>query len=269
VFPRKMRALLLGAVGLLLFCGLAVSAQQQQPQGADQQQTQDTKKKKKNAKAGTAPASTTPAANTTPPPPPPPANKPKPLFGGSLNLKSSRQSKDATTLGVNGWDSSPRECQRVGMPPCPAPNLATVKAAHNTTSVQRKMTGVAPNQPNLQLWQDPYAIEGLKNVLFDFDTHESVSEQAILEANAQWLKVHPNVRFNLAGYTDPRGDIVYNLALSQRRAEAVKQELIRMGVAENRIVFATGWGELYPNCLESTEECWKQDRRVVFVRASE
>jgi outer membrane protein OmpA-like peptidoglycan-associated protein len=42
-----------------------------------------------------------------------------------------------------------------------------------------------------------------------------------------------------------------------------------MGVAENRIVFATGWGELYPNCLESTEECWKQNRRVEFVHASD
>lgn len=103
MFPRKMRALLLGAVGLLLFCGWAVSAQQQQQaQDTDQQQTQDAKKKKKTTKAGT--ASTTPAANPTPPPPPPPANKPKPLFGGSLNLKSSRQSKDATTLGFNGLD---------------------------------------------------------------------------------------------------------------------------------------------------------------------
>lgn len=103
MFPRRMRALLLGGLGLLLLGG-AVSAQQQQPQGTDQQQTQDAKKKKKNAKAGTAPASTTPAASPTPTPPPPTANKPKPLFGGSLNLKSSRQSKDATTLGFNGLD---------------------------------------------------------------------------------------------------------------------------------------------------------------------
>jgi hypothetical protein len=101
MFPRRMRALLLGALGSLLLGG-AVSAQQQ-PQGADQQQTQDAKKKKKNATAGTAPASTTPAASPTPTTPPP-ASKPKPLFGGSLNLKSSRQSKDATTLGFNGLD---------------------------------------------------------------------------------------------------------------------------------------------------------------------
>lgn len=38
-----------------------------------------------------------------------------------------------------------------------------------------------------------------------------------------------------------------------------------MGVAENRIALATGWGELYPNCLRSTEECCKRNRRVDFV----
>jgi hypothetical protein len=66
-----------------------------------------------------------------------------------------------------------------------------------------------------------------------------------------------------------RGDMAYNLALSQRRAETVKQELIRLRIARNRIVFATGWGELHPNCLELTEECWKQNRRVDFLRANE
>ncbi len=120
-----------------------------------------------------------------------------------------------------------------------------------------------------QLWKEPDRIEELKELLFDFDTYDSTTEQAVLEADAQWLKDHPNVRVKLAGHADPRGDIAYNLALSQRRAQTIKQELILMGVAENRIVFATGWGELYPTCLESTEECWKQNRRVDFVRATD
>ena len=127
----------------------------------------------------------------------------------------------------------------------------------------------SPNPSTLQLLKDPDRIEELKELLFDFDTDDSASEQAVLEADAQWLKDHPNVRVKLAGHADPRGDIAYNLALSQRRAETIKQELIRMGIAENRIVFATGWGELYPNCLESTGECWKQNRRVDFVPASD
>ncbi|MBZ5600102.1 MAG: hypothetical protein LAN83_17485 [Acidobacteriia bacterium] len=88
----------MAALGLALCSGWVVLAQSQS-HDSTQQQTQDAKKKKKAPKAGNAPATTTPASN---PPPPPP--KPKPLFGGSLTLKSSRQSKDATTLGFNGLD---------------------------------------------------------------------------------------------------------------------------------------------------------------------
>jgi len=42
-----------------------------------------------------------------------------------------------------------------------------------------------------------------------------------------------------------------------------------MGIAEDRIAFAIGWGKLYPNCLEPSEECWQQNRRVEFVYAVE
>lgn len=140
-------------------------------------------------------------------------------------------------------------------------------AALNAASSEEPQSVSSPDSLPFQIWKDPSKFEDLKDVLFDFDTHESASDPAILEANIQWLKDHPNVRLTLAGFTDIRGDIVYNLALSQRRAQTVKQELIRRGIAENRIVYATGWGELYPNCLEATEECWKLQRRVEFVQA--
>jgi peptidoglycan-associated lipoprotein len=149
-----------------------------------------------------------------------------------------------------------------------ASSLATPLNAAPQDQDQLAATAGA-NQPTLQTWKDPSIIEDLKNIEFDFDSHDLTSEQLSLDANAQWLKSHPSVRIRLSGYTDPRGDIVYNLALSHRRAESVKQQLVRMGIAENRIEFATGWGKLYPNCLESTEECWKLNRRVEFLRAIE
>jgi outer membrane protein OmpA-like peptidoglycan-associated protein len=148
--------------------------------------------------------------------------------------------------------------------------LATsLPAPLNAAPQDQGQSLTSPNPSGPQLWREPDRVEELKELLFDFDTYDSTSEQAVLAADAQWLKDHPKVRVKLAGHADPRGDIAYNLALSHRRAETIKQELIRMGVAENQIVFATGWGKLYPNCLESTEECWKQNRRVDFVRASD
>jgi len=125
----------------------------------------------------------------------------------------------------------------------------------------------APDSYAPRLWRDHDKIDDLKDVLFDFDADESISNQAILQATAVWLKDHPNVRVRRAGYTEPRGNIISNLILSQKRAETVKRQLVDLGVGKSRIVFATGWGELYPNCLESTEECWKQNRRVEFLHA--
>jgi peptidoglycan-associated lipoprotein len=108
----------------------------------------------------------------------------------------------------------------------------------------------------------------LNDVLFDLDVYQVVSEPEILQANAQWLKDHPDVQVNLAGYADPRGDIVYNLALSQRRANTVKQKLMEMGVRKDRIAFDPGWGKLYQTCLDPTENCWKRNRRVHFEYAN-
>lgn len=138
-----------------------------------------------------------------------------------------------------------------------------------TASQEQAQAATPPGPSQFQLWKDPGKLEDLKDVLFDFDTHESPSEHATLEANARWLRDHPDVRFRLAAYADVRGTIAYNLVLSQKRADTVKHELIQMGIAENRIQYATGWGELYPNCLESTEQCWTRQRRVEFVRPTD
>jgi outer membrane protein OmpA-like peptidoglycan-associated protein len=73
----------------------------------------------------------------------------------------------------------------------------------------QSLTSPSPSAP--QLWKEPDRIEELKELLFDFDTYDSTSEQAVLEADAQWLKDHPNVRVKLAGHTDPRGDIATTL----------------------------------------------------------
>ena len=123
-------------------------------------------------------------------------------------------------------------------------------------------------EPQPILWADHSAIEGLNDVHFDFDTYQSVSDPEALQTDAQWLKDHPDVQINLAGYADTRGDVVYNVALSQERANTVKQKLLEMGIPEDRIVFATGWGKLYQSCLDPGEECWKRNRRVQFEYAN-
>lgn len=107
--------------------------------------------------------------------------------------------------------------------------------------------------------------QNIKIVLFPYDDHEEPSNASTLESNVQWLKDHPNVRFYVDGYASSRGDWLYNLRLAQRRADWVKQALISRGVAENRIKGAAGWGELYPVCPETNDECWSKNRLVRLV----
>jgi|SRR5215471_5187539 len=106
-------------------------------------------------------------------------------------------------------------------------------------------------------------------LLFPYDDHDDLSNPDVLESNVRWLKDHPNVRFYVDGYASSRGQWLYNLNLSQRRANWVKQELVSRGIADSRIRVAAGWGELYPVCPETNDECWSKNRLVRFVYSSD
>ncbi len=100
--------------------------------------------------------------------------------------------------------------------------------------------------------------------MFPWNDHDEPSNPNILDDNVQWLKDHPSDRFYIDGYASSRGELIYNLALSQRRADWVKQTLITKGIPETRIVLAVGWGQLYPVCPETKNECWTKNRLVRF-----
>jgi len=108
--------------------------------------------------------------------------------------------------------------------------------------------------------------ENLKDVHFAFDSYDLTPEgHAILEQNAAWLKTNPDVTVSIAGNADERGGIVYNVNLSQKRAEVTRDALVSLGIAPDRIHFSTGWGKLYPVCGQSDESCWSQNRRAHFT----
>ena len=107
--------------------------------------------------------------------------------------------------------------------------------------------------------------QAMKEVPFGWNEHEVTTDPGALQADVQWLKDHPSVRFYIEGYASTRGeDIIYNLVLSAKRAETIRQALVGMGISENRIVLTTGWGQLYPVCPEKNDACWSKNRRVIF-----
>jgi peptidoglycan-associated lipoprotein len=119
---------------------------------------------------------------------------------------------------------------------------------------------------NLFTSQTPDFAENVKTVLFPFNVYNRVVNPDTLNADADWLKQHPDAHFWIQGRADSRGDVVYNLALSYRRAQFVKSHLVKKGVGDSQIGFATGWGKLYPVCEHSDEACFQENRRADIVQ---
>ncbi len=100
-------------------------------------------------------------------------------------------------------------------------------------------------------------------VHFDFDKYDIRDEdRTTLQRQAAWLAKYPSVRVTVEGHCDERGTREYNLALGARRANAVKEYLVSVGVSSARID-TISYGKERPICTESSEDCWAQNRRGV------
>jgi OOP family OmpA-OmpF porin len=94
----------------------------------------------------------------------------------------------------------------------------------------------------------------------DSATLKPTSEEQ-LRNMAAIMKAYPNVNVKIGGYTDNVGNDSYNLKLSQDRANTTKNEIVRYGIAENRIT-AEGYGEQHPIADNSTDEGRQRNRRI-------
>lgn len=104
--------------------------------------------------------------------------------------------------------------------------------------------------------------ERYNTVYFGYD-QSSIEPRymSIIEANAHYLKAHPNAVVRLEGHTDPRGSREYNIGLGQRRGNAVEQHLHQMGVPSNQIVVVS-YGKEKLATVGDTEADYRLDRRV-------
>ncbi|HKT68690.1 MAG TPA: peptidoglycan-associated lipoprotein Pal, partial [Terriglobales bacterium] len=110
------------------------------------------------------------------------------------------------------------------------------------------------------LWQ-----QNIKDAYFDYDkSNIRPDAQEALQADATFLKAHTDVNFIIEGHCDDRGSAEYNMGLGDRRANAVKDYLVQLGVDASHIR-TISYGKEKPFCTEHTEDCWQQNRRAHFV----
>ena len=138
--------------------------------------------------------------------------------------------------------------------PAPPPAMPNSTAASTVTSV------------SLPAYLDPNSeISTGRSVYFDFDKAVVKSEfTPLVERHGKYLMSNPQLAVKIEGNTDERGSAEYNLALGQKRAEAVKQSLKVYGVNDSQME-AISWGKERPKAMGHDESAWAQNRRADIV----
>ncbi|HEX8958004.1 MAG TPA: peptidoglycan-associated lipoprotein Pal [Burkholderiaceae bacterium] len=112
---------------------------------------------------------------------------------------------------------------------------------------------------------DPKGALAQRSVFFDFDKYEVKPEYNQLVTNhAKYLESHTAHKVQIQGNTDERGTAEYNLALGQKRAEAVRKAMAALGVPDSRME-ATSNGKTQPKAEGHDEAAWAQNRRADIV----
>jgi peptidoglycan-associated lipoprotein len=139
---------------------------------------------------------------------------------------------------------------------------ATVKPAQ-PTQPQQPAEPAQTTVPTVDLFaQYTQQVADKRVVYFDFDS-DIVKEEyrPLIDLHAKRLNANKKAALNLEGHTDERGGREYNLALGQRRAEAVAKSLTLLGVAASQVE-AVSFGKERPAAQGTGEEVWAKNRRV-------
>ena len=109
------------------------------------------------------------------------------------------------------------------------------------------------------------AASGLRDVFFGYDSW-SINEEGrqVLSRDAEWLRTHPAIQLKVEGHCDERGSSTYNLVLAEKRAKAVRNYLMDLGIRKERFSVVS-YGKERPFCKDRTEACYQQNRRGHLV----
>lgn len=139
------------------------------------------------------------------------------------------------------------------------PETADESAGSGTAAPTGDVVSVGPAPGSVE----EFVAEVGDRVFFAYDRSDlDIDAQQTLDRQAIWLGKHPSVRVTIEGHCDERGTREYNLALGERRANAVRDYLVASGVDEGRID-TISYGKERPVAFGSDEASWAQNRRGV------
>src|ERR1700733_1899822 len=210
-------------------------------------------------------------------PPPPAAAQP------TVSLQASPtavEKGDAATLSWTSTDATqltiapdigtvPAEGQKSVTPAASTTYTITASGPGGSATASARITVATASAPTAEPTQEELFHRLVKDAYFDFNKADIRSDaRTALAETAQYLRNYPTERVTVEGHCDERGSTEYNLALGDRRASAVKQYLVSLGISADRIN-TVSFGKEKPFCMQSTEDCYQQNRRGHFVRAKQ
>jgi peptidoglycan-associated lipoprotein len=221
-----------------------------------------------------------PIANTPPPPPPVEQPKPQPSVTLSANPASinrgesstlSWTSTNATQLSIAPGVGSVNAEGSIAVTPSDSTTYTiTASGPGGSANATASVTINVPPPPVQKApepdWDALFNKE-VSDAYFDFNKADVRPDaRQALTKTADFLRNYPQFRVTVEGHCDERGSTEYNLALGDRRASAVKQYLVSLGISADRIS-TVSFGKEKPFCSEHNETCWQQNRRGHFVHA--
>ena len=141
----------------------------------------------------------------------------------------------------------------------PAPGVSTARATPQATPAASAPRGTETSAARTA------SMPQARSVYYAYDQSEIKAEGVkTIDAHAQYLREHPEVKVKVEGNADERGSAEYNLALGQRRADAVLKRMTILGVSSERVE-TVSFGKEKPKAIGHEESAWSENRRSDIV----
>ena len=143
-------------------------------------------------------------------------------------------------------------------------------AGHTNAMIAKADSGAAARQlAEIRAEQVASVAAGLRDVFFTYDSFSITDDgRHALSGNAEWARSNPYAQLKIEGHCDERGTSAYNLVLGEKRAKAVRNYLVELGVVPTHLSVVS-YGKERPFCTEHTESCYSQNRRGHLVVKTE
>jgi len=161
--------------------------------------------------------------------------------------------------GLRGLDKDPSE-ERVANG-FGSPGAGSGLGAGSLLAKADTSDTAARQMEEIRAEQAASAAAGLRDIFFNYDSWTiSEDQRQALNRDADWMKSNGSAMVKVEGHCDERGTTAYNLVLGEKRAKAVRNYLVELGISANRLSVVS-YGKERPSCLEHAESCYQQNRR--------